>query len=135
VRYCVANAIARKGSELHHFTNEAVSDPQIGALAQRIYTYLDPELSEGRRELAARVALEIRLRDGRVLTCKADGPSGFPPRHKSAEMHLKDFWSHIAYGGRPLAKESVARIISVVDRLDELDDIRELVPLLVSTRD
>jgi 2-methylcitrate dehydratase PrpD len=132
VRYCVANAIARKGSELHHFTNAAVSDPQVGALARRVYTHLDPELSEGRRELAARVVLEVRLRDGRALTCKADGPSGFPPRQKTAEMHLKDFWSHIAYGGRPLAKGSVDRIISIVDRLDELDDIRELVPLLVA---
>lgn len=65
VRYCVANAIARKGSELRHFTNEAVSDPQVGALARRVHTHFAPELSEGRRELAARVVLEVRLRDGR----------------------------------------------------------------------
>jgi 2-methylcitrate dehydratase PrpD len=133
VRYCVANAIVRKGSELQHFTNEAVSDPQIGALARRVYTHLDAELSGGRRESGARVALEVRLRDGSVLTCKADGPSGFPPRQKTAEMHLEDFRCHIAYGGRPLARGSADRIVSIVDKLDELNDVRELVPLLVST--
>lgn len=132
VRYCVANAIARKGSELHHFTNSAVSDPRVVALARRITTQLVPELSEGQRELAARVALEVRLNDGRVLTCGADGPSGFPPNPKTQAMHDKDFWNHIAYGGQPLAKENVAKIVSMIEHLDELKDVRDFAPLLVS---
>ncbi len=67
VRYCVANAIIRKSSRLQHFTNEAVSDTQVGALTRRIRTRLAPELMEGRYELAARVAIDIRLKDGRIL--------------------------------------------------------------------
>jgi 2-methylcitrate dehydratase PrpD len=132
VRYCVANAIVRKSSELYHFTAESVSDPVVGALARRVHTSVHPELAQGRRELAARVVLEVQLKNGRVLTCKADGPTGFPPQQKSDARHLEDFQSHIAYGGRPLSKENVQRIVCLVDRLDELDDVRELVPLLVS---
>lgn len=132
VRYCVANAIARKGSKLQHFTNDAVSDPRVGVLARRIHTHLAPELSEGRRELAARVALDVRLTDGRVLRCGADGPSGFPPNPKTLEMHERDFWEHIAYGGLPLPKQNVAKIVSLVERLESVDDVRELAPLLVA---
>jgi 2-methylcitrate dehydratase PrpD len=132
VRYCVANAIVRKSSELYHFTAESVSDPVVGALARRVHTSVHPELAQRRRELAGRVVLEVQLKNGRVLTCKADGPTGFPPQQKSDARHLEDFQSHIAYGGRPLSKENVQRIVCLVDRLDELDDVRELVPLLVS---
>jgi 2-methylcitrate dehydratase PrpD len=132
VRYCVANAITRKSSKLHHFTDESVSDPGIGALARRIETHLAPELSEGRRELAARVALEVRLKDGRILTCGADGPSGFPPNPKTPQMHLDDFLEHTAYGGRPLTKHNVARILSTIERLDAVADVRELAPLMIS---
>src|SRR5690606_35920930 len=119
VRYCVANAIIRKQSQLQHFTDEAVSDPRHTALTQRIFTHLKPELAEGRRELAARAVLEVRLRSGEVLTCEANGPSGFPPNPKPQAMHDSDFRDHIAYGGMPLAAESVASIVAIVARLEE----------------
>jgi 2-methylcitrate dehydratase PrpD len=132
VRYCVANAITRKSSELDHFTAAAVSDPRVGALAQRIHTHLKPELAEGRRELAARVVLYVHLTNGQVLTCKADGPSGFPPQPKTAAMHDRDFRTHVAYGGKPLAAESVAKIVALIEHLEEVADVRDLIPLLVS---
>jgi 2-methylcitrate dehydratase PrpD len=132
VRYCVANAIVRKGSSLEHFSEDAVKDPTVGALARRVNTILAPELAEGKRELAARVVVDIHLTDGRVLTCTADRPSGFPPFHKTPEQHLDDFWDHIAYGAKPLAKEDVMTILSLVERLDTLTDVREFVPLLMS---
>src|SRR3546814_13318986 len=47
VRYCVANAIVRKSSRLEHFTNEAVTAPTVGALAERTETRVDPVLMEG----------------------------------------------------------------------------------------
>jgi 2-methylcitrate dehydratase PrpD len=130
VRYCVANAIARKGSRLHHFTNEAVSEPRIGDLARRIHTRLTPELMEGRFALAARVALTIRLKDGQVLTCGADAPSGYGLLAKTEAQHLADFREHVAYGGRPLDEARADRIVAMVDRLEEVEDVRDLLPLL-----
>lgn len=132
VRYCVANAIVRKSSELHHFTDEAVSDPVVGDLARRITTILTPELGEGKRELGARVALTVYLKDGRTLTAGADAPSGFPANPKTAAMHEKDFWEQLAYGGRPLTKENAEKIVALTAHLDEVADVRELVPLLLS---
>src|SRR3546814_5425147 len=59
VRYCVANAIVRKSSRLEHFTNEAVTDPTVGALAARIETRLDPALMEGKFENASRATVAV----------------------------------------------------------------------------
>src|SRR3546814_12021414 len=70
VRYCVANAIVRKSSRLEHFTNEAVTDPTVGALAARIETRLDPALMEGKFENASRATVAVHLKDGRVLRCE-----------------------------------------------------------------
>src|SRR3546814_9982155 len=63
VRYCVANAIVRKSSRLEHFTNEAVTDPTVGALAARIETRLDPALMEGKFENASRATVAVHLKD------------------------------------------------------------------------
>jgi 2-methylcitrate dehydratase PrpD len=131
VRYCVANAIARKQSSLEHFTAAAVNDPVVVALAQRIDTHLKPELAEGRRELAAKVALTIRLTDGRTLRCGADGPSGFPPYPKSEEAHLRDFRTHMAFGGHAPPPETIGAIEKMTGDLDECDDVRAMIPLLV----
>ena len=127
IRYCVANVIVRKSSELHHFTDEAVSDPYVGALAQRIAVHLTPGLPEGVRE-----RIEVRLRDGRILTSDADGPSGYPPKVKTQEMHDRDFWKHIAYGGRPLEKKNVSDVVLMITHLDEHKDVCDIVPRLVS---
>lgn len=130
VRYCVANAIVRKTVRLAHFTNEAVADPQVGALAQRIHTHLTPELMEGRVELAARVAVEIRFQDGRILTCGADGPSGIGAKAKTEEQHLTDFHEHVNYGGKPIAKDTANAIVSQISRLEEMEDVRDILCLL-----
>ena len=130
VRYCVANAIVRKSVRLDHFTNDSVTDPHVGALAQRIHTHLAPELMEGRSELAARVAIEIRLRNGRILTCGADGPTGIGDKAKTEAQNLADFYEHVAYGGKPLARDIADTIVSQVDRLEEMEDVRDLLPLL-----
>ena len=134
VRYCVANAIVRKSSELHHFSNEAVSDPQVGKLAQRIHTHLAPELMEGRFELAARAAIEIRLTDGQVLTCGADGPSGIGATAKTESQHLSDFYEQTAYGGKPLDRDIAESIATLVDRLEEIEDVRELLSPITGRR-
>src|SRR3546814_15640704 len=76
VRYCVANAIVRKSSRLEHFTNEAVTDPTVGALAARIETRLDPALLDGTFENASRATVAVPLKDGRVLRCAPTGTPG-----------------------------------------------------------
>lgn len=130
VRYCVANAIVRKSSKLEHFTNEAVTDPAIGALAQRIETRLDPDLMAGRFDLAARVAITIHLKDGRVLRCGADGPSGIGARAKTEADHLADYYEQTAYGCRPLDRSTAERLAEMIGRLETLPDVRALIPLM-----
>jgi 2-methylcitrate dehydratase PrpD len=132
VRYCVANAIVRKHASLEHFTPAAVNNPTVVALAQHIATHLKPELAEGRRELAAKVVLTVRLTDGRTLICSADGPSGFPPNPKSPEAHLQDFHAHLDFGGHAPSPQNRSAILQQTEHLDDSADVRSIIPLLAS---
>src|SRR3546814_15017502 len=84
VRYCWANDIFRKSSRLEHFTNEAVTDPTVGALAARIETRLEPALMAGKFENASRATVAVHLKDGRVLRCASTGKSGMGTPSKSS---------------------------------------------------
>jgi 2-methylcitrate dehydratase PrpD len=132
VRYCVANAIARKSSELRHFTNEAVSDPYVATLARRVYTHVKPELAGGKPHLVGKVALEVHLTDGRTLTCGVDGPSGFPPYEKLEAQHRADFDTHVAFGGIKLPADNIQKILSMVEDLERVEDVREFAVLLTA---
>jgi 2-methylcitrate dehydratase PrpD len=135
VRYCVASAIVRKSTRLHHFTNEAVSDPGVGDLARRVHTHLVPALMDGRFELAAKVEIEILLKDGQVLTCASDGPSGIGANPKTEEQHIADFREQTAYGGKPLSDATADRILSMTDNLGHMEDVRDFIPLISGQRE
>lgn len=132
VRYCVANAIVRGKPKLEHFSNDAVIDPVVCALAQRVETHVKPELMEGKFEFATRVKIEVQLKNGEVLHGGADNTSGFQPKPKTEDEHLEDFKSHVAYGGKPLTNSQAESIIDMTSTLDTIDDVRELLPLLIA---
>lgn len=132
IRYCVANALLRRGSRLADFTREAVLDPRIAEIVERIEVTLDPDLDEGKRELGARVAMRVARRDGGVIETALDGPPGFPPRQLTPEQHLERFWDNVAFGGLPLTAETLDEIVQTCAELDRVDDARSVIPLMVS---
>jgi 2-methylcitrate dehydratase PrpD len=102
------------------------------ALTKKIETHLDPSLAGGRLELAARVQLDVRLHDGRTFSCSKDHPSGFPPGGMSEAEHLRHFHENMAYGGLPLAPANIAGVLAMVQDLENLADVRDIVPLMTS---
>jgi 2-methylcitrate dehydratase PrpD len=133
IEYCVANGLLRKHPELSHFDPASVTDPRILELTTRINVSPDADLNEGQRVLRGRAAMRVVKTDGEVLETVVDGPSGFPTNPMTDEEHADRFWDNVRYGDA-VAKEEVEQIVQLVGALDTLEDVRTLIPLMV-TRD
>lgn len=128
IRYCVANALLRKAALLDHFEAEAVRDPAILALTRRIDVQGDADI-EIRGRLAASV--RITLRDGRVLQHGVDIPAGMPGAALSPADHLDRFHQCARHAPSPWPQARLEQIIGIIDTLEDQDDVRVLIPLML----
>ena len=128
IRYCVANALLRKASTLAHFEAGAIDDPEVLRLAERIEVFPDAAL-----DVRGHTALDMRvvLADSRVVLRKTDVAPGFPESPLSKDEHLRRFNDCLEFAERPMPAEKVAALIDWIGRLDEAEDVRDLLPLLV----
>jgi 2-methylcitrate dehydratase PrpD len=129
IRYCIANALVRRSSRLAHFEEEAIRNPQVLDLARRVDVVVDPAM-----ELRGHtpVDMTVRLKDGREIFRQIDIAPGFPGNPLTKEEQEARFRDCIAYAKKPLPKEKVEGIVESVARIDELSDVRSLIPLLLA---
>lgn len=127
IRYCVANALVRGSSRLAHFETEAINDPAVLELAGRVEVSADATM-DARGHTA--VDMLVVTKDAREFLRKTDVAPGFPESPLSKAEHLQRFHDCIAFASKPPAPNKVAAIIDRVDRIEDLDDVRELIPLL-----
>ena len=128
IRYCVANALIRKGSLLAHFEDEAVKNPEVLAMAEKVGVISDVGMEErGHTPLDMRVV----LKNGKEYLEKRDISPGFPGRPLTDEQHKQRFLNCLDFSGMSLSKEKVDNIINEVDHLETMSDVRSLISLLI----
>lgn len=132
IQYCVANALLRKGSKLEHFEETCIKDPKIMEIVKKIHVAADPTMDSGQRELCHKTDMKVTTVKGDVYQKVVDIPSGFPRNPLKSEDHVDRFRGAAAYGGRSLHEEKMEKIISMVRNLEEVKDIRSLIPLLLN---
>jgi 2-methylcitrate dehydratase PrpD len=134
VRYTVASAILRGFPIMEHFAPEMVVDAEVATLIKKVSVELAPSITRP-GEPQGRTEVEIRLDDGTVLVESILLPTGFAAQPLSRERLVADFWSRSDFGGVPVPRDTRERFLEAVERLDELDDVRDLVPLLLARTD
>jgi 2-methylcitrate dehydratase PrpD len=129
IQYCVANALLRKSSKLEHFDEASIREPKITELIDKIHVSADPALDE-----RGHTALDMRVttRDGDVLHKSIDTARGFPGNPLTREEHNERFQDCVSYARKPLPPENVEKLVSLVAQLEELNDVRVLIPWLLS---
>ena len=129
IQYCVANALLRKSCKLRHFDESLVREPKIVEIINKIYVTPDPALDK-RNPLAT--DMEVRMRDGTVYQKSVDFARGMPERPLIKEELMDKFQDCVSFGGKPLPKSNIKRIMSLVEGLEKVRDVRILIPLLIS---
>ena len=120
----------RGGSLLEHFEEDAIRDPEVLSLVEKIDVVPAAEL-----DARGHQAVDVRVvtKDGREHVRKTDVAPGFPESPLSKEEHLRRFRDCVAFAPTPMSAEKVDGLMAAVARIEELEDVRRILPLL--TRD
>jgi 2-methylcitrate dehydratase PrpD len=132
IRYCVANALLRKSSRLRHFDESCVRDPGIMDLVNLIH--VSPEASyenPGKAAFSIGCQVNVAMKDGSVYSSSSGVPRGGAGSPLTAEEHAERFRDCINYSEGLLPQEQVEEIASLVGRLEQVDDVTRLIPLLI----
>jgi 2-methylcitrate dehydratase PrpD len=105
-----------------------VRDPDIIALAKKVLVISDSAL-----DARGHTALDMRVftSKGNEYLKKLDIAPGFPGNPLTQKEHEERFWDCMDFAPVPIQREKAEKIISMVARLEELEDIRILIPLLL----
>ena len=128
IRYCVANALLRGASRLEHFEEAQIREGKAAELSKRILVVPDKTLEKrGHTPMDMRV----RTRDGREFFKQIDIGPGFPGNPLTKEDHEKRFRDCLAFAKKPISRANAARMVSMIEDLENVEDVRALIPLLV----
>jgi 2-methylcitrate dehydratase PrpD len=124
-----AALVVRGDTGYESFTESAVRDPVIAALRPLVQIKEDPELTKQAPRLKpARVT--VRLHDGRRTTATCESARGdFQKPYSDAQLRAK--FRELA--GLVLPSGKVAEVESLIDRFDQVENVRELPQLLRRT--
>ncbi len=132
IQYCVANALLRKDSLLPHFDESFVRDERIMELVKKIHVAPDPTLEAQEQGLSLRADMEVATTAGETFHISIPIPSGFPGNPLSNERIVKLFRQAVSYGDKRIPENHVEKIVSMVGRLEQVENVCDLIPLMLS---
>ena len=126
--YAVAAAVVHHSTDITAFYPERVQDPETRSMARRVEIVADPEMDLRRYDYpAARVS--ISLRDGQTLNESVTVHHG-DYQDPASRQELEGKFTFLVQD--VLGPARTSQVIETVQRLDALEDIRELTALLRS---
>ncbi|MCK4824552.1 MmgE/PrpD family protein, partial [bacterium] len=128
-QYTVANALLRGRFEVQDITPEAINDPKVLQLVEKIHTRANDNLA---KESFRATIVNIRTIDGKQYSRQVNYPRGSTCNRISKGEVIEKFLSNLEFAERPLPKENPERIIEIIDELERVEDISELIQLLIA---
>lgn len=110
------------------YAPERLADPRLAAFAGKVA--LAPNGCDDPNALVPQ-SMAVTLRDGRVLHAHRDAAIGSPQRPLSRERQLEKFHHCLDHAIRPFDATRRNDLLSHLDRLQDIDDVRRLVDLLI----
>ena len=132
IQYCIANALLRKSSKLRHFDEADIRDPRIMGLVKIVHVAPDNDLDDPAHckfSIGARV--KITTKTGQTFEKSVDAPRGHPDNPMNDDEHLERFKDCLEYAGSAFPAANAEKILAMVRRLEDMKDVRDLIPLLV----
>lgn len=129
--YTVANAAVHGHVRIEHLSGEAIHDPRVQALSQKVTVEVDAELERAFGRVIGPSIVELALKDGGTSALRVDAVKGHPQNPMSFDDCAEKFWNCAQFAARPLDRLKLEQAVDTVRRLERLDDMRTLVRLLV----
>ncbi len=126
MEFCMAAVLLYGKAGLREFTDEVVNRPEVQRMIERIQFGVHAEAERAGYNKMTTI-LEIRLRDGRSISGRADFGKGSPANPMSYEEVAAKFLDCAAFARWPAGKAK--EIVEVVRGLEGEGDLRRLVGL------
>jgi hypothetical protein len=75
--------------------------------------------------------MQVLTKDGAVYHQSMDFPTGSSENPLTQEENMARFRNCVSYGRKSLNPKNIGKLISFVNELEEIEDIRSLIPLLL----
>jgi 2-methylcitrate dehydratase PrpD len=115
MEFCMAIIILERKGGLNEFVDAVVQRPDVQEMLRRVNFYVDPEAERAGLNKMTSI-LRIHLKDGRVVSGRADVAKGHPANPMSYEEEAEKFRGCAQFARWPAAKtESVIRLVQSLD--------------------
>ena len=118
--FAVGSALYRKSSTDENYTDEKIRDPKLQALIKKVKL--------GDLDKPVGIELEVKMKDGRRFTEYIDQATGEPYKPLSREGLIAKFMEQVEFSGM-VSKTNAEKIITLVENLEEVDNVRKIVAL------
>ena len=118
---------------LRDYTEEGLRDPAVLAMADKVSYRMDPEaeLPVGGYSHLSRPTVEIRTRDGRLLSCRPSGVPGDPSQPVGDDLLEAKFRDCVSFSATKIPAKNIDRAIALIRDLENVSDATEIIGLLV----
>ena len=127
MEFCLAILLLERKAGLGEFSDKVVQRPDVREMIGKINFYVDPEAESAGFDKMTSI-LKIHLKDGKVITGRADFAKGSPSNPMTFEEAAVKFRGCAEYAG--CRKDKAEKIIAFVRSLDTASDFSPLWPLL-----
>ena len=127
---CVALAFLERRVGIAQVADEVVAGPDVQAFMRRVRLYVHPEI-EALGYDQPRALVEVHLRDGRLLSRRADVAQGTAEKPMTREQLLDKARDSAE---RSVSPEQAEELLGLVERLEAEPDLSRLAGLLRPTR-
>lgn len=127
IPFTVAIAAQYGDVKLEHFKKGFLKDKNLVEIARKVEHSIDPDLDWRTSNPGI---VEVSLKDGRTIREEVKYPYGHPRNPISFEKLVSKFLECSSYAHRPLEDDSLREIIERVQKIEKLEDIRELTKYL-----
>jgi 2-methylcitrate dehydratase PrpD len=127
MEFCLAILLLEGKAGLAQFSNMVVQRPDVQEMIRRINYYVDPEAESAGYDKMTSI-LKVHLKDGRIITGRADFGKGSPANPMRFDEAATKFRGCAEFAEWPKAKTE--QIIAFTKALDAAPDMSALSPLL-----
>src|SRR5437667_12604417 len=132
MEFCLAILLLERKAGLGEFSDKVVQRAEVQEVIRKIHFYVDPEAENAGFDKMTSI-LTIHLKDGRVITGRADFAKGSPADPLTFEDAEQKFRGCAQFAEWP--KDKTEKLITFVKALDSAPDVDRLSSLLARSSD
>ena len=129
----VANAILYRKVGIDSFTEEALQDTKLIDMAHKVVCEVVAEFCTVHitGDIVEPAIIEIEMQRGEVYSKRVDVPYGNPKNPMSFDDLVDKFRECCTHAVKPISRENQDKVVTMVERLEDVTDVSQIVNLLV----